>query len=266
MKKEQTGTINGVDASRMVPNIRDEKGGWDLFSKLLDERIIRIDGQVDDAMASVVVSALQYLDAQEPGKEIKMYINSPGGSVIAGLAMYDAMRAIKSPVTTVVSGYAASMGSILLAGGDKRYATKNARVMIHQPSGGGRGTATDTRTNQELIEDMWDQLTQIYVDHTGVPHEVWDELLQSGDVWLNVDQAMELGLVQKVVPNEKPGPAFEGMERTKIREHFTKSVNDVLKVGRKLREEAEQKKSASNDDAPAEPSKGQMDLNPVKKL
>ncbi|MGM0422942.1 MAG: ClpP family protease [Pseudomonadota bacterium] len=171
----------------IVPNVRDGKGGIDLFSKLLEERVIRLDGQVDDGMAAVFVSALFLLENEKPDEEITVMINSPGGSVTAGLAMYDAMRNCSAPIKTVVSGMAASMGSILLCAGDERYATKNARVMIHQPSGGGQGTATDTHTGQKLIDKMWDDLTDIYVAHSGTPHEVWDKLLQSAEqrgVWL----------------------------------------------------------------------------------
>ena len=246
------GTINGtpisqIDMNRLVPNIRDEKGGMDLFSKLLSENVIRLDGQVDDTMAAIFNTALMLLEA-DGETEVQVIINSPGGSVTAGLSMYDAMRKTKMEVTTVVSGMAASMGSILLCAGDKRLATKNARVMIHQPSGGGRGTATSTRTNQDLIEKMWDDLTQIYVDHSGTPHEVFDKLLQSGDVWLTPEQAIKIGLVDSVVKYDKQMPKTAGMKRTKARQHFNETLDDVLDFGAEQRKAAVAKLNVSNDD------------------
>ena len=208
----------------LVPNIFDEKGGMDLFTKLLKEGALRVDGQVEDGMASVFCTALFLLASEEQGApDITVYINSPGGSVIAGLAMYDAMRNYPGKITTVVSGMAASMGSILLAGGDERLATPNSRVMIHQPSGGGQGTATSTRTNQDLIEDMWDDLTNIYVAHTGVEHEVWDALLRAGDVWLKPEKAKTLNLVRHITEPKKPAP-YANMKRKTPRAHFNQDV------------------------------------------
>lgn len=251
-------SVNGVDTksfdSNLVPSIRDEKGGWDIFSKLLDDRVIRLDGQVDDGMAAIFVSALHILEARDPDADITVMINSPGGSVIAGLAMYDAMRDVKCKVKTVVSGMAASMGSILLCAGDERYATKNARVMIHQPSGGGRGTATDTRTNQDLIEEMWDDLTQIYVDHSGTPHEVFDQLLRMGDIWLKPDQAKDLGLIDGVVKFKKPEPKTAGMKRSEARKHFNQEKGDVISLGKEARKQNLAQLDVSNDDKAAAPA------------
>ena len=240
-------------SNTLVPSVRDKRGGMDLFSKLLSQRIIRLDGPVDDAMAAVFVSALKILDAtpapEGQSNEITVMINSPGGSVLAGLAMYDEMQQVKSPIRTVVSGMAASMGSVLLAGGDTRFATKNARVMIHQPSGGGRGTATDTGTSQKLIDDMWDQLTQIYVDHSGVPHETFDQLLQMGDIWLKPTQAGQLGLIDGVVLPRKT-PKYAGIERKSARKHFTENVGDVLERANEERKLAKAQANTANDDTP----------------
>ena len=236
-------------SNTLVPSIRDRKGGMDLFSKLLSQRVIRLDGPVDDAMAAVFVSAIKILEVQNPNEKITVMINSPGGSVLAGLAMYDAMQGISCPIETIVSGMAASMGSVLLAGGDTRFATKNARVMIHQPSGGGRGTATDTGTSQKLIDDMWDQLTQIYVDHSGVPHETFDQLLQMGDVWLKPTQAGQLGLIDGVVEPLKT-PKHAGIERKSPRRHFTENVGDVLARANEERKLAKAQANTANDDTP----------------
>tara|TARA_B100000686_G_C16701781_1_gene923868 strand:+ start:532 stop:1353 length:822 start_codon:yes stop_codon:yes gene_type:complete len=237
----------GADTPKnaLVPNIFDEKGGMDLFTKLLKEGALRIDGQVEDGMASVFTTALFLLEEQG-APDIKVFINSPGGSVIAGLAMYDAMRNYPGKITTVVSGMAASMGSILLAAGDERLATPNARVMIHQPSGGGQGTATSTRTNQDLIEDMWDDLTNIYVAHTGVEHEVWDGLLRAGDVWLKPEKAKTLGLVQHITTPKKPAP-FANMKRKTPRAHFNQDVVP------KILEQVEQRTN-SNDNKGSAPA------------
>lgn len=245
--------INGIptsqiDMNRMVPNFRDEKGGLDLFSKLLEERIIRLDGQVDGGMAAVFQAAVMLLTSDNNPKKdqpIQVIINSPGGSVFDGLAMYDLMRSVDVEIQTVVSGMAASMGSILLCAGDKRAATPSAQVMIHQPSGGGRGTATATRTNQDLIEGMWDDLTQIYVNHSGVPHEDWDELLRAGDVWLKADQALTLRLIDEVFTHSaKKKAPFEHMTRKSPRKHFNEDV-----VPNVLQRVADRAKSA-NDDKP----------------
>jgi ATP-dependent Clp protease protease subunit len=246
---------SGGETSGIVPNIRDSKGGIDLFSKLMEERVLRLDGQVDDGMAAVFCSALFLLEKENPEKEITVMINSPGGSVTAGLGMYDAMRNCQAPIRTVVCGMAASMGSILLCAGDenRRAATPNSRVMIHQPSGGGQGTATDTHTGQKLIDQMWDDLTDIYVAHSGTPHEVWDKLLQSAEqrgVWLSPSDSEALGLVDKTIRANKKTPYDPQKIKEEFnyggRKHFTESIGDILKVA----DDHRQKRASSNDDQP----------------
>lgn len=254
MSKEAWDMYNAGATNSLVPNMRDSKGGMDIFSKLLEQRVIRLDGQVDDGMAAIFVSALFLLEKEDPNKEITVMINSPGGSVTAGLAMYDAMRNCSAPIHTVVSGMAASMGSILLCAGDERYATKNARVMIHQPSGGRGGTATDTDTNQKLIYKMWDDLTDIYVAHSGRPHAIFDKLLQSSEqsgVWLNGKEAQQLGLVDGTMAAKKPTPYDPAKLKEKFnyggRKHFTETVPETLDLAAGY---GKDQKSA-NDDNPA---------------
>ena len=210
MANGQKGSVNGQTmAGGLVPSIDTDKGRNDLFSHLMSERIIRLDGPVDDTMAAIFCSQLDALEASDSGKEIKVYINSPGGSVTAGLAMYDKMRSINSPISTIVSGLAASMGSILSVAGDKRFMTPNAYIMIHQPSGGGRGTATDTGLGQEVINDMWDRLTDIYVAHTGIPHQFWNEILtraEQNGYWINAEDGLGSGYVHNVIQPKKTTP------------------------------------------------------------
>jgi len=255
---EQMGNITEKRGNTMVPQVVDEKKAWDIFSKLLDENVLRLDGQVNDGMAAVACASLMFLSIRDPDKEIKIMINSPGGSVYAGLAIYDTMRMIPNPIHTQVFGMAASMGSLLLAGGDIRSASANARIMIHQPLGGnGQSTqATDMRISADSIEDCWEQLSQIYVNHTGVPHEHWDKLLRR-DHWLNVEQAKELGLVQHTlpVPEHKKAP-FEGLSRVAPRTSFNEEAKDLREAAKKSRiaNEKAVQKANDNGDAKATPA------------
>lgn len=258
MSKEAWDAYVPGEDSALVPSVRDKKGGLDLFSKMLEQRVIRLDGQVDDGMNAIFQAAIMTLtDKSNPNRDapIQVIINSPGGSVTAGLAMYDLMRSVDCEIHTVVSGMAASMGSILLCAGDKRFATPSSWVMIHQPSGGGRGTNTDRKTMQDWGDNLWDRLTDIYVGHSGVPHEVWDELLTQAEqagVWLNSENASILNLVDGVVRHKKPLPYADVLkkgyndkgERVNPREHFNERV-----VPGVLKKVAQQRK-ASNDDKP----------------
>ena len=146
---------------------------YDIYSRLLKERIIFITGMVEDNMATLVVAQLMFLEAENPKKEIAMYINSPGGVVTAGLAIYDTMQFIRPAVSTLCVGQAASMGSLLLAGGakDMRFALPNARIMVHQPSGGFQGQASDIMIHAQEILNVRKRLNEIYVKHTGQPHQ-----------------------------------------------------------------------------------------------
>ena len=173
---------------------------YDIYSRLLKERIIFITGMVEDNMATLVVAQLMFLEAENPKKEIAMYINSPGGVVTAGLAIYDTMQFIRPAVSTLCVGQAASMGSLLLAGGakDMRFALPNARIMVHQPSGGFQGQASDIMIHAQEILNVRKRLNEIYVKHTGQPIKKIEDALER-DMFFTADTAKEFGLVDKVI-------------------------------------------------------------------
>lgn len=172
---------------------------FDIFSRLLKERIIFLTGPVEDGMASLVCAQLLWLESENPKREIAMYINSPGGIVTSGLAIYDTMQYIRSPVSTVCIGQAASMGSLLLTAGEKglRIALPNARVMVHQPSGGFRGQASDIERHAEDIIATKRRLNEIYVKHTGQPYEKVERTLDR-DSFMTAEEAKAFGLVDRV--------------------------------------------------------------------
>jgi len=172
---------------------------FDIFSRLLKERIIFVTGGIDDSMAALITSQLLFLESENPKKDIAMYINSPGGYVSSGLAIYDTMQYIRCPISTVCIGQAASMGSLLLAAGQKgmRIALPNARVMLHQPSGGYQGVATDIERHAEEIIDLKRRLNNIYVRHTGQEYDVIERKLDR-DTFLTAEEAQEFGIVDKV--------------------------------------------------------------------
>ncbi len=173
---------------------------YDIYSRLLKERIIFITGMVEDNMATLVVAQLMFLEAENPKKEIAMYINSPGGVVTAGLAIYDTMQFIRPAVSTLCVGQAASMGSLLLAGGakDMRFALPNARIMVHQPSGGFQGQASDIMIHAQEILNIRKRLNEIYVKHTGQPLKKIEDALER-DMFFTAETAKEFGLVDKVI-------------------------------------------------------------------
>ncbi len=172
---------------------------YDIFSRLLKERIVFIAGPVEDTMATMVTAQLLFLESENPKKNISIYINSPGGVVTSGLAIYDTMQYIRSPITTVCVGQAASMGSLLLAAGDKgrRIALPNARVMVHQPSGGYRGVASDIERHAEEIIELKRRLNEIYVKHTGRTYEEIERKLDR-DSFMTAEEAKEFGIVDEV--------------------------------------------------------------------
>jgi ATP-dependent Clp protease, protease subunit len=178
---------------------------YDIYSRLLKERIIFITGPVEDHMAALVVAQLLFLEAENPKKEISMYINSPGGVVTSGLAIYDTMQFVRPPVSTLCVGQAASMGSLLLAAGEKgsRYALPNARIMVHQPSGGFQGQATDIMLQAQEILELKKRLNQIYVKHTGQPLKAIEDALER-DKFLSGESAKEFGLVDAVIDKRPP--------------------------------------------------------------
>ena len=176
--------------------------GMDIFSRLLRERIIFLTGPVHDGMSSIVVAQLLLLESENPKKEISMYINSPGGVVTSGMAIYDTMQFIRCPIVTLCIGQAASMGSLLLCAGakDMRFALPNARIMVHQPSGGFSGQASDIERHAEDIVKMKRRLNEVYVQHTGQPYEVIERTLDR-DHFMSSEQAKEFGLIDKVLSN-----------------------------------------------------------------
>jgi ATP-dependent Clp protease protease subunit len=167
-------------------------------------------GPVYDQVSALICAQLLFLESENPNKDIAFYINSPGGVVSAGLAMYDTMQYIRSPVSTVCIGQAASMGSLLLAAGakDKRFALPNARIMVHQPSGGAQGQATDIEIQAREILKLRQRLNEIYVRHTGQPLEVIERKLER-DSFMSAEEAKEFGLVDQVVENRPAVPASE---------------------------------------------------------
>ncbi len=173
--------------------------GMDIFSRLLRERIVFLTGPVHDGMASIVIAQLLLLESENPKKEISMYINSPGGLVTAGMAIYDTMQFVRSPIVTLCVGQAASMGSLLLCAGAKgmRFALPNARVMVHQPSGGFSGQASDIQRHAEDIVKMKRRLNEIYVKHTGQPYEVIEKTLDR-DHFMTAEQAQAFGIIDSV--------------------------------------------------------------------
>ena len=173
---------------------------YDIYSRLLKERIIFITGPVEDTMSSLIVAQLLFLEADNPKKEIAMYINSPGGVVTSGLAIYDTMQFVRPAVSTLCIGQAASMGSLLLAAGhkDMRFALPNARIMLHQPSGGFQGQATDIMLHAQEILNLKKRLNEIYVRHTQQPLKKIEDALER-DYFLTADMAVEWGVVDKVI-------------------------------------------------------------------
>ena len=173
---------------------------YDIFSRLLKERIIFVTGPVEDGMSTLVVAQLLFLEAENPKKEISMYINSPGGVVTSGLAIYDTMQFIRPPVSTLCTGQAASMGSLLLAAGEKdmRIALPNARIMVHQPSGGFQGQATDIMLHAQEILNLKKRLNEIYVKHTGQTYKAIEDALER-DKFLTAEMARDFGIVDKVI-------------------------------------------------------------------
>ena len=190
-------------ALNLVPMVVEQTSrgerAFDIFSRLLKERIIFVTGGIDDGMAALITSQLLFLESESPKKEISMYINSPGGYVSSGLAIYDTMQYIRCPVSTVCIGQAASMGSLLLAAGQKgmRIALPNARVMVHQPSGGYRGVATDIERHAEEILELKRRLNNIYVKHTGQDYDTIERKLDR-DTFMTAEEAKEFGLIDQV--------------------------------------------------------------------
>ncbi|OXT01468.1 ATP-dependent Clp protease proteolytic subunit [Notoacmeibacter marinus] len=191
-------------AMSLVPMVVEQTNrgerAYDIFSRLLKERIIFITGPVEDGMASLVCAQLLFLEAENPAKEISLYINSPGGVVTSGMAIYDTMQFIKPPVTTLCVGQAASMGSLLLCAGAEgmRFATPNARIMVHQPSGGFQGQASDIERHAQDIIKLKRRLNEVYVKHTNQDYDTVERTLDR-DHFMTADEAQDWGLIDKVI-------------------------------------------------------------------
>jgi len=194
------GTINNLGMVPMVveQSARGERA-YDIYSRLLKDRIVFLVGPVEDHMANLVVAQLLFLESENPDKDIHLYINSPGGSVSAGMSIYDTMQFIRPDVSTLCVGQAASMGAFLLAAGaaGKRYALPNSRMMLHQPSGGSRGVAADIEIQAQEILLMRERLNRLIAEHTGQPIETIEKDTDR-DFWMSPDQAAEYGLVDTV--------------------------------------------------------------------
>ncbi|NVP54531.1 ATP-dependent Clp protease proteolytic subunit [Mycoplana rhizolycopersici] len=204
---------NPVDtALGLVPMVVEQTNrgerSYDIFSRLLKERIIFLTGPVEDSMATLVCAQLLFLEAENPKKEIALYINSPGGVVTSGMAIYDTMQFIKPAVSTLCIGQAASMGSLLLAAGhkDMRFATPNSRIMVHQPSGGFQGQASDIERHAKDIIKMKRRLNEVYVKHCGRTYEEVEQTLDR-DHFMSSDEALDWGLIDKVITTRE---AVEG--------------------------------------------------------
>ena len=194
--------------SNLVPMVVEQssKGerAYDIYSRLLKERIIFLTGQINDNVASLVTAQLLFLEAEDPKKEIYLYINSPGGLVTAGLGIYDTMQYVKPDISTLCIGQAASMGSFLLAAGEKgqRYALPNSRIMVHQPSAGFQGQATDIQIHAKEILSLKERLNKIYSKHTGKSINEIAEALER-DNFMTADEAKKFGLIDSVVEKRK---------------------------------------------------------------
>ena len=204
-------------ASYMVPTVIETDGrverAYDIYSRLLKDRIIFLSGEVNDTMASIIIAQLLFLQMQDPKKDINIYVNSPGGSVTAGLAIYDTMQFLTCDVCTYSIGLVASMGAVLLAAGTKgkRYALPNSDIMIHQVSGGARGTASDVERTVEYMYSLKRRLNNILSHHTGKSVEQVSKDADR-DNYMTAAQAAEYGLVDKVLENRKQLPAAETPE------------------------------------------------------
>ena len=200
---------NPVDtAMALVPMVVEQTNrgerSYDIYSRLLKERIIFMTGPVEDQLATLICAQLLFLESENPKKEIALYINSPGGVVTAGMAIYDTMQFIKPAVSTLCIGQAASMGSLLLAAGhkDMRFATPNARIMVHQPSGGFQGQASDIERHARDILKMKRRLNEVYVKHTGRTLEEVEQTLDR-DHFMTADEALSWGVVDKVITSRE---------------------------------------------------------------
>ncbi len=202
-----------VYMNQVVPTVVEQsprgERAYDIYSRLLKERIIFVTGPIEDGMSTLVIAQLLFLEAEDPKKEVSMYINSPGGTITSGMAIYDTMQYIRPPVSTLCIGQAASMGSFLLMAGKKdlRFALPSARIMLHQPSGAFKGQATDIMLHAQEILTLKKRINEIYVHHTGQPPNKIEDALER-DYFLTAEMARDFGLVDKVI-ERRPEPMDE---------------------------------------------------------
>jgi ATP-dependent Clp protease protease subunit len=188
----------------LVPIVIEKDGrgerAYDIYSRLLKERIVFLGTSIDDNMANIIIAQLLFLESEDPTQDIYLYINSPGGYITSGLAIYDTMQYVKAPIVTMCIGQAASMGAVLLAGGDqgKRYALPHSRILIHQPLGGAQGQATDIDIQAREILRMREEINKIFVKHTGQPIEKIDADTER-DFYMTAEQALNYGIIDKSV-------------------------------------------------------------------
>jgi ATP-dependent Clp protease protease subunit len=188
----------------LVPIVIEKDGrgerAYDIYSRLLKERIVFLGASIDDNMANIIIAQLLFLESEDPTQDIYLYINSPGGYITSGLAIYDTMQYVKAPIVTMCIGQAASMGAVLLAGGDqgKRYALPHSRILIHQPLGGAQGQATDIDIQAREILRMREEINKIFVKHTGQPIEKIDADTER-DFYMTAEQALNYGIIDKIV-------------------------------------------------------------------
>jgi ATP-dependent Clp protease protease subunit len=201
-------SINSISANYINPSIIEERqlnvAQMDVFSRLMMDRIIFLGTEVNDYTANVIQAQLLYLDSSDPGKDVSIYINSPGGSVYAGLGIYDTMQYISSDVATICTGMAASMAAVLLVAGEKgkRFALRHSRVMIHQPMGGAQGQASDIEITAREIKKLKSELYNIISEHSGKPFDIV-ERDSDRDFWMTAEEAKEYGMIDQVLVKDK---------------------------------------------------------------
>ncbi|MDZ7714039.1 MAG: ATP-dependent Clp endopeptidase proteolytic subunit ClpP [Rhodovibrio sp.] len=204
-------SANDAEMNTLVPMVVEQTNrgerSYDIFSRLLKERIIFLTGPINDQVASLICAQLLFLESENPNKDISFYVNSPGGVVSSGLAIYDTMQYIRPDVSTVCIGQAASAGSLLLMAGakEKRFALPNAKIMVHQPSGGFQGQATDIEIHAREIIETRRRLNEIYAHHTGQPLKTIEEAMER-DKFMSAEDSKEFGLIDAVV-SERPAPS-----------------------------------------------------------
>lgn len=211
MNVRNSGSMASPTMSYLIPTVVEQthrgERGWDIFSRLLKDRIVFLGTPVDDMVANTIIAQLLFLESEDPDKDVMLYINSPGGLVTAGLAIYDTMQYIRCDVATICMGQASSMGSFLLAGGTKgkRYSLPNSRILIHQPLGGFQGQATDIDIHAREILKTRDRLIELYSKHTGQPEERIRKDMER-DYFMGASDAKDYGLIDEVLAKKKAEP------------------------------------------------------------